>query len=120
MQLLFFPIIILGVPGCPLFDGAPTSDGNLGVGLLLHALLSVSSGTNNETNEVVARVVLLRNEDLALLFARPVVGRWPVAGVCFDHFLNQERAPVHEFLLVTYFPGVETLSILIIAWWGGW
>lgn len=106
MQLLFFSIIILGVPGCPLLDRPPTPDGYLGVGLLLHALLSVSSGPNDETYEVVARVVLLRDEDLALLFAGPVVGRWPVAGVCFDHFLNQEGPPVHEFLLVTYFPGV--------------
>ena len=118
VQLFFLAIVILGIPSCTLLDRAPAPDGNLGVCLLLHSLLCVSSGTNDQPNEVIAGVVLLRNEDLAFLFAWAVVCWRSVARICFDHLFNQEGAPVHELLLVSDFSGVETLTVLVVA--GGW
>ena len=120
MQLFFLAIVILGVPSCTLLDGPSSPDGNLGVCLLLHSLLRVPPGANDQPNEVIAGVVLLRNEDLAFLFARAVICWRSVARICLDHLFNQERASVHELLFVSDFPGVEALTILVIAWgWGG-
>lgn len=120
MQLLFLSIIILRISSCAFLDRPPTPDGNLGVGLLLHALLSIAPGTNDQPNEVIAGVVLLGDEDFAFLFTRSIVCWRSVARVCFYHLLNQEGPAVHEFLLVPYFSGVETLAILVIAWRWGW
>lgn len=64
MQLLVFAVVILGVPAGALLHAALAPDGNLGVGLLLHALLRVTARPDDQPDEIVTRVVLLRDEDL--------------------------------------------------------
>ena len=54
-----------------LLDAAPTADGDLGVGLPLHALLRVAAGPDDQPDEVGLRVLPHWDEDLALLLARP-------------------------------------------------
>ena len=73
VELLILAIVVLGVPGSTLLDTATTADGDLGVGLFLHALLGVAARPNDQADEVVARVLLLGNEDLAVLLGRPPV-----------------------------------------------
>ncbi len=64
MQLLILAVVILGVATGPLLDTALATDGNLGVRLLLHALLGVAARPNDEADEVVPRVILLGYEYL--------------------------------------------------------
>lgn len=50
----------------------------------LHSLLCVSPGSNDEPNEVVSRVLINGNAQLAVLLLRPVVSRRLVVGVGLD------------------------------------
>ena len=77
VELLIFPIIILRVPGSTLLDTATTTNCDLGVGLFLHALLRVATRPDDEADEVVAGVLLLGYEDLAVLLGRPPVRGGP-------------------------------------------
>ena len=64
MELLILAVVIFGVAAGTLLDTALAADGDLGVGLLLHALLGVAARSDDQPDEIVARIVLLGDEHL--------------------------------------------------------
>ncbi len=102
MKLLLFSVVILGIPGGALLHRSLPTDGDLCVGLLLHPLLGVAAGADDQPDEVVARVGRLGNEDLPVLLGWAVVVGRPVGGVILDQLLDQLAPPVHQLVLAPH------------------
>lgn len=114
MELLILPIVILGILVCTLLNGATTPNGNLGVSLLLHALLCVATGANDEANEVVVGVLMLWDGDLFDKLSWLVISWWFEVGILLDQVLNDPVAEIQHLLLVPDLTGVQTHTILVI------
>mmetsp|Transcript_37926 Transcript_37926/g.95920 ORF Transcript_37926/g.95920 Transcript_37926/m.95920 type:complete len:607 (+) Transcript_37926:402-2222(+) len=114
VQLLLLAVVVLGVAVGALLDTAPPPDGNLGVGLRLHALLRVAARADEQADEVVGGELVLGDAHLDVELARPVVGGRLVVGVLLDQVLNHAVPVVQQLLLGADLARVEPHARLVV------
>jgi len=103
VQVLVLAVVVLRIPRCAFLDGALAPDGNLRVCFFLHPLLCVAAWTDDQPDEVVTWVLLLRDENLTGFLLRFIVRRWAECRGLFQQLLNQLMPALHHSLPCTYF-----------------
>mmetsp|Transcript_24172 Transcript_24172/g.41059 ORF Transcript_24172/g.41059 Transcript_24172/m.41059 type:complete len:237 (-) Transcript_24172:254-964(-) len=100
--------VMLGTPLRPVLHAALAADADLRACFLLHTLLGVPSGSNNNANEVVRGVLLVGNINfLERLGANEV--RWRlIQGVHFQQLFDSGHALLSEGFTHTHLPCVGT------------
>jgi len=102
----------------PLFARAFPSDGNFASRFFFHALLRISSRPDDETDEVVVRILFDGN-----VYSFDLLGRsesWCKCferRVCLDRFFQQLLALIHQLVAESVFPCIHSLSIGSIHRW---
>lgn len=68
MQLLVLAVIVLAIPDGTFLYTAPPTNGDLGVGLLLHPLLGVAPRPNDQPEEVETLQGVTQNQGLIKVY----------------------------------------------------
>lgn len=122
MKVLVLTGIWLEVPllqQLTLLDAALPSDYNLGPRLLLHPLLRVAAGADDEANEVVARVLLHGDVELLVELGRAVIGGGLEGGVAADELGDDLLALAVEALPGAVLAGVDADAEVVVDGLGG-
>lgn len=122
MKVLILTGIWLQVPllqQLPFLDAALPSDYDLGPRLLLHPLLCVATGSNNEPNKVVPRVLLHGDVELLMELGWAVISRGLEGGIAADQ-LGDDLLPLAvKALPRPVFAGVDADAQVIVYWLRG-
>ena len=120
VQRLVLVVIHTGFAVRALLDGTLAADGDPRVGLALHAFLRVAARADDQTDEVVPGVLLLRHPEFAPLLRRAPIRRRPEQMRTARHQPpDQIRALLAKLRLHPVFPGVGPRAVPIVLGRGG-
>mmetsp|Transcript_35872 Transcript_35872/g.67641 ORF Transcript_35872/g.67641 Transcript_35872/m.67641 type:complete len:623 (-) Transcript_35872:404-2272(-) len=115
VQVVVLAVVPPRVTHRALLHRPPPADGDLGVGLPLHALLRVATWPDDEPEKVVPRVLLGWDVQLALLLLRAVVRGRAVGGALLNQLLDGCTACFLQRLPHAHLAGVGAVAGVVVG-----
>ena len=119
MEIFFSILGVLLWSGFALLDTTLSSNADLGTALSLHFLQTVTTRTDEETEEVDLGKLLNGDVDLLRRTLRPlhlmILDGGPEVGVILHSTIHKPDALLLEFLPVANLAGVSTATVCIIG-----